>query len=323
LAGYSEWTTHVGGSSQVVKSAAASFPDRGSYGLRLTTAGDAAYVRKTVSASLPPGESFYLGFWLRINTLPVGTIEIAHVENASRWVNLLYLTSAGQLGMYAVDDALAEHPLGSGGAAIGAEVWYYLVLKATRSSSAVASDGSATLYIQGVEYGGVTGLDNYDIFPQVGLVQLGDTGWYAASGGSVDFDEVKLATDDYPQPFSPAPADELPSGARTCLLFYRTDVLSRRFAAGASAALGIPQANLIALPNCGANESITYANYVSTIANVTPPWPPTAPASWSVSTCRGYSPWPGKTTRSPPGSLTTAGPARPTWPILFTKPHNV
>jgi hypothetical protein len=68
---------------------------------------------------------------------------------------------------------------------------HYVELYVTRASSNVASDGTATMWIDGTQYDAFTGLDNYDRFPQYANMRAGGvTGLDAGTSGTFYLDEV-------------------------------------------------------------------------------------------------------------------------------------
>ena len=100
-----EWTSdHDSGSSTTVRSADATWLDRGAYGLRTTIVGaGTSYKKKTALATLDAEEELYIGFWLRINTLPSARTEIQFVYGSNTKLDL-WLYETGVIKMYFLHD---------------------------------------------------------------------------------------------------------------------------------------------------------------------------------------------------------------------------
>lgn len=75
-----------------------------------------------------------------------------------------------------------------------------------RASSAVASDGSAQMWINGSSVGTVTGIDNYDTFPTNDGLRLGGDSGDPGTTGTIRFDDFILRDDD--TEIGPAPSGD-------------------------------------------------------------------------------------------------------------------
>jgi hypothetical protein len=241
--GLGEWDAGVlaSGAAGIVRSASAAFPDRGASGLRITSAaGNPVYIRKNNAIpALPPGGSVWVGLWLRVNQAgPNYTYFLSLCGYAVR------LGLEPTLFGVVINDSGGPHFTNDAPAATGS--WRYVVLKVTRATAPGAADGRLEMWVDGRALTPVAGYANFNKLAGGGELDLGNF-TPPANGFVIDADEVKVSTDGYPAPFVPTPADELPSPARTVVLYRRASADSRLFADYCAARLGIPQANLVAL----------------------------------------------------------------------------
>ena len=70
--------------------------------------------------------------------------------------------------------------------------WHWIGCVVRRASSSSASDGVVRIYIDGVMDKEATGIDNYDVFSEIDLLRIGNTG-YSRAGFVADFDEIVMA----------------------------------------------------------------------------------------------------------------------------------
>ena len=203
--GFGEWDSVViSGAATVTQTAEASFPERGAVGLRCTTSAGAvlAFVSKTgMAIPIAPGGSVFLGAWVRLGSLPAGSMGVIDLRAASV-PGRLYMNASGQLAIVLYDDGGGGHS-GNYCGPLAAGRWHWVVVELMRASSAVAADGAGRIYIDGVLMGSgsVTGIDNYDSAAELDQVRLGAT--ISVDPGMVlDIDEVKIA-DAYPEPYRP------------------------------------------------------------------------------------------------------------------------
>jgi len=264
VAGPAEWNAIVEtGAATIIQTPDAAFPGRGRLGLRATviTAGHLAYAQKTVNHTLAAGASVYVGVWIKVQSLyPSG--RILELGSAA-WTATLYFT-AGVLRLYIANDA----GISSYDTLVwpGAGEWFYAVVKLTRASSNVASDGSVEAWINGAAAGSVTGIDNYDRAPNVQYMRAGLIA-YTNFAPVIDFDEIKIGTS-YPEPYVPTPETDYLEPARLCVLYRTASSDSRDFADYCAERLGVPLANLIPLPNATADETLAdYATFQAEVEN--------------------------------------------------------
>ena len=154
---FGEWDAVVSGTSTIVESASASFPDRGSVGLRCTFAGDSAYVRKNVTHDMAEGESVFVGFWLRINTLPPSSTVICYLRSGVDMIGLIYLQSTGVLYLGCKKDDGGTYYGGT--SVMPTDMWLYVVLEAKRANAG-SNDGYLNIYVNGKLEAAITGVDN-------------------------------------------------------------------------------------------------------------------------------------------------------------------
>jgi lysophospholipase L1-like esterase len=266
-----EWTEVVQeGAATVTQATDASFPDRGSYGLRCTgAAGAASYARKVTGQVLAAEGYAAMACWaswaevgfpggastiLRMSAGPAGNAAVELVIN-----------DAGELFLRAFEDdgsASESAPTACGLTDTG---WHYLVVGVVRAASDVAADGGAYLTVNGHDRVDLTGLDNYDLLA-AGLA--GEAGWIvyggAEDGDVIDLDEIRLL-DDYPEPFSPEAPSDYACAERTLVLYREGSADSRSFAEYCRTAGGVPWCNLVPLPNCSADAQL--ANYAGEVVD--------------------------------------------------------
>lgn len=262
---FGEWTSVTeNGGSTIVQSAAATFPERGSLGLRTTIVGaNTAYAVKDVSISIDAAGSVWVGFWLRMAAFPAVIYPLKIYSAAPNCLLRVGLTSSGWVMGKVYNDAGAVSTVYSTWA-IGLDRWTYIAVELRRASTNIAADGGVALYVGGELVDSRYDVDNFDRATDVGELCAGVVS-VPQDGTVVDLDEFKIATA-YPEPHSPTPADEYPSAARTVVLWRRASSDSREFADYCVTELGVPRANLCPLPNASASE--TLADYATFQAQV-------------------------------------------------------
>ncbi len=272
---FGEWDAKVeAGSSTILRSALASFPERGSYGLRTTLVGTSvAYVRKIFSSPCPiaAGGDMYLGFWHRcINPPASGAAPIMSLYSSlGGYTTMLYWTST-QLRVYVKMDSGAST---TANWTAGAGRWYYVVLRLHRAATAVSADGYAALYVNGVQVAKTSLVDNYDYAIDTARLYCGSQ-WDIKDGFTYDNDEIKLGdTLADVEPYRPAPATEYVEAARTLVLYRQASADSVAFADYCVTQLGIPRANLVPLPNATGDETLAnYAAFQTQVENDLAAW---------------------------------------------------
>jgi len=285
-----EWasTTEVGGST-ITRGADGAWPERGSYGLRVslatnvnsTTDPNWAYKSLALSRGVAAGEAVYLGQWVRVTTFPsrAGTYAYANfgrlITGGSYGETDFYLhlwndNGTEQVRFVTRDDAGGWHIPDVGELPPGA--WHWVVGGVRRASSDVASDGWARLYVDGTLAGEVTGIDNYDEFTGLSSLQTGTGAAATSGGGEFDVDEIKIA-DAYPEPYVAPASSSYPCAESTAVLFRQTDSDSREFADYCASELGIPRGLLIPLPNAGSDEALAdYATFETQVEDDLNTW---------------------------------------------------
>ncbi len=255
--GFGEWTDVVQGNSTIIQSEAATFPERGSVGLRLTTDGDIAYTRKNTGHTIPPDGDLYLGFWKHVQQRGgSGSISPASVETAADLLTYYDLYSDGSSKFYGRKDDSGDVYVDSGSIQATPKTgrWYYVVVRIHRAATNTSSDGSYTFWGDGAQISHLAGVDNYDRCDGTISVRIGASVHYSA-GFTIDYDEIKIATS-YPEPFVPTPTNEYPCPVRTVVLYRKGSDDSCVFADYCVEKLTIPRANLIPLTNAVGDESL-------------------------------------------------------------------
>ncbi len=255
------WTVTEVGLSTAVRTTDASFPERGSFGLRCTIVGtDRAFMTKTTSISISPGGSLYTGFWLRPSSLPSASLSlIADQESTPGLSMVLYLYNTGRLRFRVSDDVGGFWDVANITAIIENR-WYWIVYRIDRATTNIALDGGGALYLDGSLVNSINNVDNYDRFVDNIELDVGPTG-LAKDGSIFDFDEVKVSTT-YPEPYVPTPSTANPCAERTVVLYRQASADSIEFADYCVSQLGIPRSNLCPLPNATATEALaTYATF--------------------------------------------------------------
>ncbi len=269
-----EWDLKFEAGDSTIVPVAGDACGRGDAVLRTTIVGtDVAYVQKNLNVSLDPGGWIYFGFWMRPGSYPSNYTYPLMVKDALGSTTGLYslLLTDLQIKVSTKDDGGAAHTAGYVTGLV-LDRFSYLVFALRRSSGVAANDGVLRLYFDGQLLDEATGIDNYDRFASVDLLRMGcpagprDGYWY-------DFDEVKIALDEYPEPFTSTPLTDYPEAARTVVLFRRDDSESREFADYCVSELDIPRANLCPLPNATANESLAdYATFEAEVETDLAAW---------------------------------------------------
>ena len=257
-----EWTTTTApGASTIDRSTSASFPDRGSVGLRHTTVvGSYAYLQKTTTYTMAPGEKVFVGLWMKLAALSASQTVHMYIEGASEfikvfqqpdgelWVNVK--ADGGSLGGYFVP-------------ALNVGAWGYVVIETQRATTDVASDGEFRVYLNGLQIAERLNIDNYDTCGAPVKFTLGGKSSYP-TGMVADYDEIKIATT-YPEPFVPTPTSDYLCPERVCLVYTHEASTSRVAVESARSSLGIPYANVIPTPYI--LDLASYADYVSYITD--------------------------------------------------------
>ncbi len=257
-----EWTSKVeAGGSTITRSTDAAWPERGSYGLRCTIVGsDRAYaIKASIGHTIPAGSSVYLGLWLRVTAFHAsgGMIPMQCLVNgtSSGWI---YIYSDGRIRGALSTAAGNQYPYTS--YYIGANLWNYIVLRVKRSSADGVADGGIAIYVNGVAVLESFTYDTFDENAELERVFVG--GVSDKDGYSSDSDEIKIAADEYPQPYIAEPADEYPCAERTVVLFRQGNSDSREFADYCVSELGVPRGMLCPLPNATGDEALAdYATF--------------------------------------------------------------
>lgn len=262
---FAEWDVITdAGASDISQSEDASFPERGSMGLRCTVVnGVSAYAKKNL-ASAP--DSLSTGFWFRFADSPTWSdwqlFQIAAAENDVHCGWLLILSkhpSGPRLQLWSYAGWLGD--LYSDGYYLVPERWHYIAIIAAWNESL----SYANLYIDGV-YRGQAAKVGDATASKPDRLYVGNK-WASATAGVMDFDEIKIRNDTtYPEPYVPTPPDEYPSADRTVVLYRGASDDSRQFADYCVSQLGVPRANLIRLDTASADECLTdYATFQSQV----------------------------------------------------------
>lgn len=271
---FAEWDAVITtGGSSILRTAAASFPERGNIGLRTTTTvGNVAYVQKDDFCDTPaPGEAIVTGFWFNLQATPADYTQImSHMIGTCD--TLLFCFSTPSLKIRARDDAGTKHYVGNHTIVTGR--WYYITVLVRRATTNIAADGQAILYVDGVEVAAKTDIDNYDRMNSVGDYFRAGCVANPRDDFIGDFDEFKIATT-LPgvEPCRPTPATDYVEAANTLVLYREASADSREFADYCVSQLGIPLANLVPLPNASGNETLAdYATFQAEIETDLAAW---------------------------------------------------
>jgi len=271
---YGEWDlrTQAGGST-ITQSADASFPDRGSYGLRCRTAvGNLAYMQKTITTTIAAGGSLFFGYWFKINVMPTSYTYTGRILNsAGAVVARLYLSSTGKMQFGFYNDAGALSFSGATTALINDGNWHYMVVEIVRATTSIAADGILNVWVDGSPQPSTATVDNYDKSAIIGTMRFGCTAT-ARVDTDLFYDEIKVSTT-YPLPYLPTPSDELPTGNRTVVLFKEGNSDSAGVASYACEQLDIPLAMRIPLPNATTTEAAaSYATWQTEVEDDIDTW---------------------------------------------------
>ncbi len=247
---FAEWDSiSEAGNSTVDQVAGAGFPERGTYGLRVTIDGtSSAYAEKDYGEAIPAGGDFYFGFWLNVRALPSATKAIFEVDDAGVAIAEIFLTSGGVMALTMTDDGGLDTTATT---TIVEGRWYYVQGRVTRAATDVSADGTAEFLLDNMSVGTLAAKDNFNTFENNVGIQVGfpSTG---TDGAVVDYDEIKTGTT-YQQAFSPEPATDLPETRRTLLLAGPSaDAVA--FADYFIQQTGIPRSNVVILPNASTDE---------------------------------------------------------------------
>lgn len=233
-----------------------------------------AYVEKNFTHTVSPGESLYMGFFLKANVSANGA-WITQLVNSGSPNAAIYLLIKDEtpgwkkwMGYCKRDGGINTMPqwiVDSYGK------WDWFVLQIKRATIA-ANDGEYHIYQNGVLRSSRTGEDNYD--------SAGQSAWKctvgAFAGGqdglNLDFDEVKISTS-YPEPYAPTPETDYPESRRTVVLYRQASSDSREFADYCVDQMGVPRCNLCPLPNATVNETLAdYATFQTEIETDLAAW---------------------------------------------------
>lgn len=72
---------------------------------------------------------------------------------------------------------------------------HWIEVLVTRATNSTSNDGSSQMWVDDVSHGSVTGVDNYDVFPDMDEVRLGIANNNTTSSGTMYFDEFILRND--------------------------------------------------------------------------------------------------------------------------------
>ena len=201
---YGEWTNRVQeGQSLIDQSAcAARF---GTGGIRVETFADdeRAYLEKTLSVEVGPGETAYLAAWIRPETYPSAETHCLVLGSNDAWVSV---DAAGAWRVGVAEDG-GSQVVSTESATLAVQEWRYVVLAVKRSSNAMAN-GIARFYVDGQLVANMEGLATSDRMEDVECIQVGAA---AAAGGvfHLDVDDVYASVAEYPMPRDAAGASEI------------------------------------------------------------------------------------------------------------------
>jgi len=283
---FAEWDETVAdGASTLEQTAAASFPDRGALGLRVTIDADSqAYAGRTLGDSLASGKWFAVGWWWRVNALhtsstlyPMGLK--GSTGNDYDFCAALY--PAGGIKLFCKEDSSSFRAAGPIASSLCDGRWHYVVAALKRASAPGANDGAVRLYIDGLLRGKATGIDNDWRFSSISYLKLGAP-MGPRDGYDADLDEVKIAinadtaTDAMAdvEPFAPQPAADLADHPeRTAVLYRAASDDSAAFAAYVCEQFGVPLANRVPLPNASSDETLAdYATFQAQVEDDLAAW---------------------------------------------------
>ena len=279
VAGFGEWDAVIQtGSSTIVQTAEAAFPERGSVGLQATKVNNngQAYCRKYFDP-----QPIYYGLQIKVHPGWIVNDDYYGGEYGRVWFGSCRDTGGGLIYEH------AELRLFSDGTAwlmcypdqdhyvdisnrLGDWIWYVRTV----------GGGLRHGWVDGVKFIDVSGSNTLPARLEVGV-------WYTQniSFVQIDIDEIKIANS-YPEPFVPTPRDEYPSNRRTVILFRQGDSDSREFANYCVEKLGIPRANLCPLPNASGNETLVdYPTFQAEVENDLSDWLNRNPTVKSNCTC--------------------------------------
>jgi hypothetical protein len=258
------------GSSVIRHSADAAFPTRGRLGSRCEIVGSSvAYGQVNLgSAALAASEWVSAGMWIRLNSLPSAGLPfiLGFAATGTAYNMCLRLASSGMARFYLQRDDASFADTGYT-VALTAGRWQYLVVAARRASSAVAADGEARIYVDGMLAGSLTANDNYDTFATLANLLIGC--WTGAQPLCLDVDEVKISTagmfdSPYVEPTWSEPTDEYPSAGRTIALL--ADSADGRTFADDLFGAGLDRASVCYLSNASTDETLAdYATWQSQV----------------------------------------------------------
>ncbi len=261
---FAEWTAVTEqGSSTVARSTAASFPDRGSYGLRFTCDGsnnDAYVYIDSIGHTL--STTCAVGFWINVRELNAGNVKTLYLSNSSSEYTVLLAIRTGDIRLYGWDNSGTLHYTDDG-PALEDKGWNYVQVVLHTDSSA----GYVKAYVNGLEEVAVTGLANNTRAADLDRVDIGMVS-NPADGQILDIDEIKIgaALADV-EPYSPTPADDYVSARRTVLIVPET-ADGHEFADYVCGQCSLPYANRLFLPTVTGESLADYATFQSEVEDV-------------------------------------------------------
>ncbi len=247
---FGEWDQrHQHGASTVERTAAAGFPERGGFGLRCRTVGhEAAYmVAQDVLPALGPGETVFLGLWLRVLSAASAYMPVARLGAAGRMLELETYADRLIAGVRKDDGTTAYTNVHY----VRDDRWRWVVLELRRATGPGAADGLGRLWLEGWAKE-ASGLDNYHLCASSDRDLLLGAGPGARDGLDLCLDEVRIASD-LPQPLPPQVGTSATDPGRIVVLTGPGEP-GRSFAAACVAQLGVPRGNHVVLHNASSAE---------------------------------------------------------------------
>ena len=272
---FGEWDSIVqAGSSTIVQSADAAFPERGQTGNRSTVSANSevAYASVVPNLEFPTG-GLHFRIYFRVNNASATgrffTLFNSHGTGVLNHRVALWYLAGGVLEFDGYKDNRLACRYVFGAPVVGR--WYCLEFRVTRACTSVACDGRYTVWIDGREVYDAQNVDNYDRADMARTAHLGPCA-YSSAGFITDTDELVI-DDDYIGPFVPTPLTEYPEARRTVVLYREGSTDSTDFADYCVEQLGVPRCNLCPLPNATANETLaSYATFQSEVETDLAAW---------------------------------------------------
>lgn len=268
---FGQWTAIVeAGTSTIVQSPSAAFPERGGVGLRvISTTVNGAYVRKTIAT----GQTYLaIGTWFRMPVIPsdgawLRPLQIREGGLFRGGLSITTITATTfEVNALIWDDLAAWQTTPASSATFNHD-WHYLVLVAD------GTGGQLLVYVDGILATSKIGIDIDARVAAIDDVTAGHRAYGFWDDAIIDLDEIKIATA-YPESYVPTPESEYPNDpARTCPLYRIASADSATFAGYCVDELGAPRANVCGLPNATANESLAdYATFQTEIETDLAAW---------------------------------------------------